>query len=107
VPSPGVTLSAAQALRHPTRVYTAAQVACLLDLAYRSGYRAGADLSTAETLATFDQHPFTAPTPHDRYLGRLTEMRAARARAPVTAGRPDYPGGPVDFDTGKPVAHDP
>ncbi|WP_430497864.1 hypothetical protein ACQRWP_23835 [Micromonospora trifolii] len=82
--------------------YDADQVHALIFAAYVRG-RYDADVN--ELHGTWAEHREPRATREQRVQARLDEMdRAARARA-EREGRPYriYPGGPVDFETGRPV----
>lgn len=82
--------------------YTAAEVHTLLYAAYNRG-RYDADIN--ELRGTWAEHDEPRATREQRVARRLAEMDAtARARA-ARDGRPYriYPGGPVDWETGRPV----
>lgn len=64
--SPGVTLAAGQALIDGRDVFTSAQVAYLMHLAYRSGLETGRSQDQAEMLATWAEHIGRPPTRQER-----------------------------------------
>jgi hypothetical protein len=72
------------------------QLRLAVELAWRAG-RAWAPRSAREWLAWLEQAP-RVPRPSTSWETRVSE------RAQRTDGRPDYPGGPVDWDTGQPLA---
>lgn len=105
MPSAGTILAAAQRLSTPggQRLWTDAQVAFLVKLAFEAG-AAWHHLGDIEEMHDmWASHPVQRPTPGAWYRRRLDDMREAFARFPLTRGRSEYPGGPVDFDTGQPV----
>lgn len=82
--------------------YTADEVHALLYAAYVRG-RYDADIN--ELRGTWAEHDEPHATREQRVQQRLAEMeQTARARA-AREGRPyrPHPGGPVDFETGRPV----
>lgn len=105
--SPGVVLAAADALRSGQQNFTAAQVAALIHLAYETGRRHGAAEDMAEVVACW--HEFAEPrrTREERVKARLAEMEAYARQRAAREGSPyrPYPGGPVDWETGRPVRH--
>ncbi|MDM4721136.1 hypothetical protein QTQ03_16585 [Micromonospora sp. WMMA1363] len=107
-PSAGGILAASAALQDPNRdTFSRAEVAYLMHLAYDSGRTATRVDDIAHTVCCWDDRPLLRRTYEQRVAGELTDMdRAARAQA-GREGRPYrvHPGGPVDFDTGRPVRH--
>jgi len=104
--SAGVTLRAADALRQGQQeVYTSAQVAYLLHLAYESGRTAAAGEDLAEAVACWAEHPLPRITRAQRVAQRIAEMEAAARRWWAEQGRTyqEYRGGPVDWETGRPI----
>lgn len=103
--SAGVTLRAADALRQGQEVYTSAQVAYLIHLAYESGRAAAAGEDLAETVACWAEHPLPRITRTARIAQRMADMEAAARRRAEQEGREyqEYRGGPVDWETGRPV----
>ncbi|MFG2165541.1 hypothetical protein [Micromonospora chersina] len=96
-PTAGGILAAAGALQDPTRqTFTRAEVAYLMRLAYDSGRTATYLEDVAELHATWARHPIHRPTAEQRYEQRLTEMGGRDVA---------YRGGPVDWETGRPVRH--
>lgn len=103
--SAGVTLRAADAIRQGQEVYTSAQVAYLIHLAYSSGRAAAAGEDLAETVACWAEHPLPRITRAARIAQRIADMEAAARRWAEQAGRTYRPhlGGPVDWETGRPI----
>lgn len=103
--SAGVTLRAADALRQGQEIYTSAQVAYLIHLAYESGRAAAAGEDLAETVACWAEHPLPRITRTARIAQRMAEMEAAARRRAEQEGREyqEYRGGPVDWETGRPI----
>lgn len=98
-PSAGVTLAAAEALQDPTReTFTREQVAYLMRLAYDSG-------RTATYLDDIARIHCTGLD--NAFLRRTYEQRVADELADIEArfGPPRHHGGPVDWETGRPVRH--
>ena len=96
-PTAGGILAAAGALQDPTRqTFTRAEVAYLMRLAYDSGRTATYLDDIAELHAGWARHPQHRVSAEQRYEQRLADM----------GGRDvTYRGGPVDFETGRPVRH--
>ena len=103
--SAGVTLRAADALRQGQELYTADQVAYLLHLAYESGRTAAAGEDLAEVVACWAEHPLPTITRAQRVAQRIAEMEAAARRWWAEQGREyrEYRGGPVEWETGRPI----
>lgn len=100
----GVTLKAARAVAEQ-EIFTAGQVAYLLHLAYESGRVSAAGEDMAEVVACWLEHANPVQIRTDRVAARIAEMeQSARDRAEREGRiyRP-YRGGPVDWETGRPV----
>lgn len=80
--------------------YIAAEVRALLYAAYIHG-RHDADLN--ELRATWVEKREPRITRERRVAGRIADMEQAAARQPWNTWRGQYPGGSVDFETGRPV----
>lgn len=89
---PGVTLAACHALTGPQELFTRAQVAYLIDLAYQTGLAHGRAYDEAQLLTGWLEHHTDPPTRADRIAAEVNR-----------AGPATYRGGPVDWDTGQPV----
>lgn len=104
----GTVLAAADALRERrTGVWTDAEVAVLMLLAFRSGQAATVTAEMAEMICQHLDHATARETYDQAVARRLAEMDAiGRARA-EREGRPYrvHPGGPVDWHTGRPLRH--
>lgn len=98
--SAGVTLRAADALRNGQETFTADQVAYLLHLAYESGRTATYLGDLAELYANWEAHRHEWQRTAEQ---RRAERRAVYDRYAAESGRPPYYGGPVDFETGRPL----
>ena len=96
-PTAGGILAAAAALQDPTRqTFNREQVAYLMHLAYDAGRTATYLDDIAELHAGWARNRDPQPTAEQRYEQRLAEM----------GGRDcTYRGGPVDWETGRPVRH--
>lgn len=89
----GTTLAAAEALKHRRgRTWTDEQVAYLIELAYRTGLAKGRAYDTAELLATWSEKHVDPPTREDRIAAEMASY-----------GPVKYHGGPVDWETGRPL----
>lgn len=101
----GVTLRVVDALHGPQQTFTRDQVAYLISLAYQAGRRHAAADDLAEMVGCWQEYAEAPRTREQRVADRMAEMdRLARIRA-AREGRPYriHPGGPVDWDTGRPV----
>lgn len=106
-PSAGGILAAADALTSGQETFTRDQVAYLLRLAYDSGRTAQYVGDIAELHADWARHPQQRATAEERYQQRMAEMAASAAQINAELGRPPgyrYDGGPVDWETGRPLA---
>ncbi|MEU4772942.1 hypothetical protein [Micromonospora sp. NPDC023644] len=106
-PSAGGILAAADALQGPQQTFNREQVAYLMHLAYESGRTAEYVADVAELHATWARHPQQRTTAEERYQQRMAEMPACAAQINAELGRPPgyrYDGGPVDWETGRPLA---
>ncbi|MGN9802041.1 hypothetical protein [Micromonospora sp. L32] len=104
-PSAGGILAAASALQGPQQTFTREQVAYLMHLAYESGRTATYLEDVAELHATWARNPIHRPTAEQRYQERMAEMDALGQARAAAEGRPYriHPGGPVDWETGRPL----
>ena len=84
------------------QTYSADEVRALLFAAYTHG-RYDADIN--ELQATWAERREPGFTRERRVARRTADMTAAAERQPWNTWRGQYPGGPVDFETGKPVRH--
>lgn len=108
--TPGATLSAIEALAHPQDLWTSEQVAYVIALAFESGHASGyatADAELVEALigALGGPEAKTRKQAVD-WHHKAIEARELRRRADDEARLPrpgDYLGGPVDWETGRPV----
>jgi hypothetical protein len=107
IPSAGGVLTAVDALQDPARqTFTREQVAYLLRLAYDSGRTAAYVGDLAELHADWARHPLQQVTAVERYADRMAEFEIAAMKVNAALGRPPgyrYDGGPVDFETGRPL----
>ncbi|MEU7677923.1 hypothetical protein AB0C42_24285 [Micromonospora taraxaci] len=106
-PSAGDILNAADTLQGPQQTFTREQVAELLQLAYDSGRTARYVADVAELHADWARHPQQRPTADERYAERMALFAACAAQVNADLGRPpgyEYHGGPVDWETGRPLA---
>lgn len=105
-PSAGGILAAADALRGPQQTFTREQVAYLLHLAYDAGRTARYVADVAELHAGWARHPHQRTTADERYAERMAQFAACAAQVNAELGRPPgyrYDGGPVDWETGRPL----
>lgn len=102
-PSAGGILAAADALRGPQQTYTREQVAYLLRLAYDSGRTATYLDDLAQWHCTWADRPFLRRTYEQRVADETADMAARAARQPWNTLRGQHPGGPVDWETGRPI----
>lgn len=86
----GITLNAAAALPRQ-QTFSRAQVAYLIELAYRTGLTARRAYDIGELHASWAEHHTDPPTRADRVAAEI-----------AAAGPCRYLGGPVDWDSGKP-----
>lgn len=93
--TPGTTLAAVEAMQ-TQETFTRAQAAYLIALAYETGRRQRLAEGLAETTACWAEHP----TPQQVREQRVADRLAAMERY---SGPPTYQGGPVDWDTGRPL----
>lgn len=94
---PGTTLAATDALQYRRgRTWTDEQVAYLIALAYETGRIHGYADDLAETVETWREHVTPA---------RTTRAQRQAARDAVMRNPPPgtYNGGPVDWNTGRPL----
>jgi hypothetical protein len=94
---PGTTLAATDALKHRRgQTWTDEQVAYLIALAYQTGRLHGFADDLAETVETWREHVSPA---------RITRAQRKAAREAQMRNPPagTYMGGPVDWETGKPL----
>lgn len=95
---PGTTLAATEALRtRRGQGWTDEQVAYLIALAYQTGRIHGYAEDLAETLGTWREHAAPAR------LTRAQRIQARLAEAERLYGPARYTGGPVDWETGRPL----
>ncbi|MFI5495280.1 hypothetical protein [Actinoplanes sp. NPDC051859] len=101
---PGITLGAAEALRHRRgQSWSDAQVAYLVHLAYETGRLHGYSEDVAETVACWEEHAEPRRTRAARIASRVAEMTEAARANHRRLDRPEgyeYTGGPVDWETG-------
>ncbi|MEU6206384.1 hypothetical protein ABZ814_22700 [Micromonospora musae] len=103
-PSAGGILAAADALQGPQHTFNREQVAFLIRLAYDAGRTAEYVGDLAAMHANFAAKNWGRT--HEQWVAdQIAEMEAAAARQPWNTWRGQYPGGPVDFETGRPVRH--
>ncbi|MDG4770677.1 hypothetical protein [Solwaraspora sp. WMMD792] len=95
----GTVLRAAEALGE-RETFTREQVAHLLALAYQSGRADRHAAEVAELRASWTERPVPRPTREQRIRAEVDAM-AAYAAAQETTWRGQYPGGPVDYETGR------
>lgn len=105
-PAAADTLNVCDAMQDPTRrTYSRGEVAYLLHLAYLAGQTAAVDEQVARIVCNWDDRAHLRATYEQRVAAELADMdAAARARA-AREGRPYrvHPGGPVDWETGRPA----
>ncbi|WP_435589787.1 hypothetical protein [Micromonospora aurantiaca (nom. illeg.)] len=102
---PGLIQAAVDAIRSGQRQFTHGQVALIAAMAYEMGRRHGYAEEIAELHGTWQEYALPRLTREDRVRQRMADMdRAARRRA-RRDGRPyrPHPGGPVDWNSGRPV----
>lgn len=102
----GTLLAAADALRtRRTDVWTDAEVACLMQMAFRTGQAAQFEGDLAELQVVQLDHATARQTYEQRVSHRVADMEQHAARLAAAMGRPGYryDGGPVDWHTGQPV----
>ncbi|MEU4570804.1 hypothetical protein [Micromonospora sp. NPDC023956] len=107
-PSAGGILAAADALHSPQQTFTRDQVAYLMHLAYDSGRTAHHLEDVARLHCTGIDNAFLRRTHEQRVADEIADMTARAERLHADMGRPpgyEYRGGPVDWDTGRPVRH--
>lgn len=95
-PTAGGILAAADALQGPQKTFTREQVAYLMHLAYDAGRTATYLDDVAELHANWARQRDPRPA---------AEQRIAQRAADMAEQGGDYRGGPVDWETGKPVRH--
>lgn len=101
----GTVLRAIDALNGGQGTFTRSQVAYLLHLAFESGIRYQGTFAEGEMLAGWTAHHDTPPSRKERIAAELATVdHRARIRA-ERQGRPYriHPGGPVDWETGRPI----
>ncbi|MFE7868818.1 hypothetical protein ACFUYE_00500 [Micromonospora humida] len=105
-PTAGGVLAAAAALQDPTReTYTREQVAYLMRLAYDSGRTATHLADVARIHCASVDSGWTRKTYEQRVAEETAEMAAHAASQPWNTWGGSYPGGPVDWETGRPARH--
>ncbi|WP_422744283.1 hypothetical protein ACN27B_08545 [Micromonospora sp. WMMD754] len=98
-PTAGGILNAAAALQDPTRqTFTRAEVAYLMRLAYDSGRTATYLGDLAQQHCTWLDNATARRTYEQRIADELADIEAQY-------GPPRYGGGPVDYETGRPMRH--
>jgi len=104
---PGTTLAATTAIREGQHTFTREQAAYLVALAYHTGRLHAAAEDLAEVAACWAEYAQPRPTREQRIAARMAEMDQAARQAAARAGRPYriHPGGPVDWETGRPATH--
>lgn len=104
----GVTLAAADALNSGQQTYTRAQVAYLMRIAYDAGRTARQREDLAELHTVWDDKAWRRKTHEQIIAERLHDYAQAGERINTRLGRPagyTHPGGPVDWNTGRPIRH--
>ena len=104
----GVTLAATEALRvRRDRLWTNEQVSYLIALAFESGRTSAADERIAEVRACWLERIMSEKA-RDLRAERLAYYERCAEKIAQQMGRPAgyvYAGGPVDFETGRPLRH--
>lgn len=104
----GVILAAADALNSGQQAFTRAQAAYLMRIAYDAGRTARYREDLAELHSTWDGSTWRHKTNEQMVAERLSGYAQAGERINIRLGRPagyTHPGGPVDWNTGRPVRH--
>jgi hypothetical protein len=94
-PNPGMTLIAVNAMQTQEQ-FSRAQVAYIVAVAYEIGRRHTLAEDLAETIGTWDAHATPSQVRDKRKAARLAEYERL-------AGPARYHGGPVDWETGRPL----
>jgi hypothetical protein len=106
--SAGVVLRAAEALADPQALWTTDQVVYLVALAFESGLRGRLEADLAELHTQWMTNSQRAQTGQERKAALLAYYEACAEKIAAQMGRPAgyaYGGGPVDWETGRPVRH--
>jgi hypothetical protein len=98
----GTVLKAAAALQRGQQTFTGEQVAYLMHLAYDAGRTATILDDLAQVHASFAAHSWRQ-TYEQWVTAQIAAMEATADRQPWNTWRGQYPGGPVDWETGRPL----